>query len=138
MNRCFSPLGSGSKNREKMKLPLSAAHGSHCSLLRQSPATPSLPMLLGKCAAFAVVIAIFLPCWSSSPTSPENSSHSIYFWIVCEEYAYLQRHLPLVISTSWWMEPDIRAPVNMPKGTSRRRSTTAASPPGSGAAAGSK
>lgn len=60
------------------------------------------------------------------------------FVIVCEEYACLQRHLPLVISTSWWMEPDIRAPVNMPKGTSCRRSTTAASPPGSGAAAGSK
>lgn len=119
-----------------MKLPLSAAYCSPYSVLWDK-ATLSLPMLLSKCIAFAVVIAIFLPCWSSSPTSP-TSSHSIYFWVICEEYSCVQRHLPHVTSKSWWMEPDIRAPVNMPKGTSCRRSTSAASAPCSAAAAGSK
>lgn len=66
------------------------------------------------------------------------SSHSIYCWVVCEENACLQRHLPLVTSKSWWMEPDTKAPVIVPKGASCRRSTSAASPPCSGAAAGSK
>lgn len=35
------------------------------------------------------------------------ASHSICFWVVCEEYACLQRHLHLVTSKSWWMEPEL-------------------------------